>query len=158
MAGRPAKAAALSSGKVGKDKRAARAATEAALRGDSDKLQPPDWLNVRQREVFSFLLAEMDAGGVLGNVDVFVLTSFSVAWDRLESIEQMVNGDLDRLYDKELMAAKSKYAKDFETGLRELSLSPQARAKLGGMSLDKKQKEKDPVLTLLQGKGKISSA
>ena len=62
------------------------------------------------------------------------------------------------LYDRELMAAKTKYADDLKTGLRELSLSPQARAKLGGMAAAQKQKEADPVLTLLQGKGKVSSA
>lgn len=158
MGGRPAKAAAVSSGKIGKDKKTARMEAETALRGASDRLEPPDWLNTRQQEVFRYVVEEMKAGGVLGNVDVFVLTQFSVAVERLEYIERSVNENSMQLFDKDLMLAKTKYTDDFKTGLRELSLSPQARAKLGGMALAQKQKEADPVLTLLQGKGKVSSA
>lgn len=158
MGGRPAKAAAVSSGKIGKNQKAARLEAEAALRGASDRLEPPDWLNDRQRAVFRYVVEEMKAGGVLGNVDVFVLTQFAVAVERLEYIERSVNENAARLLDKDLMAAKTKYTDDFKTGLRELSLSPQARAKLGGMTLAQKQKEADPILTLLQGKGKVSSA
>lgn len=158
MGGRPAKAAAVSSGKIGKDKKTARMEAETALRGASDRLEPPDWLNTRQQEVFRYVVEEMKAGGVLGNVDVFVLTQFSVAVERLEYIERSVNENSMQLFDKDLMLAKTKYTDDFKTGLRELSLSPQARAKLGGMALAQKQKEADPVLTLLQGKGKVSNA
>lgn len=128
------------------------------MRGASDKLEPPGWLNDRQQDIFRYVVSEMEAGGILGNVDVFVLTQFSVAVERLEEIERSVNQDQSTLYDKALMAAKTKYTDDFKTGLRELSLSPQSRAKLGGMALAQKQKEADPVLTLLQGKGKVSSA
>lgn len=158
MGGRPAKAAAVSSGKIGKNQKATRLEAEAALRGASDRLEPPDWLNDRQREVFHYVIEEMRAGGLLGNADVFVLTQFAVAVARLEEIEAAVNDNADLLYDKGLMLAKTKYTDDFKTGLRELSLSPQARAKLGGMTLAQKQKEADPILTLLQGKGKVSSA
>lgn len=158
MGGRPAKAAAVSSGKIGKERKSARAAAESALRGASDRLSPPGWLNDRQCEVFRYVVNEMQAGGLLGNVDVFVLTQFAVAVERLEHIERAVNADTALLCDKELMAAKTKYTDDLKTGLRELSLSPQARAKLGGMAAAQKQKEADPVLTLLQGKGKVSSA
>lgn len=158
MGGRPAKAAAVSSGKIGKERKSARAAAESALRGASDRLSPPAWLNDRQCEIFRYVVNETQAGGLLGNVDVFVLTQFAVAVERLEHIERAVNADTALLCDKELMAAKTKYTDDLKTGLRELSLSPQARAKLGGMAAAQKQKEADPVLTLLQGKGKVSSA
>lgn len=156
--GRSAKPTSVNSKHLSKDEREIRAQTEQFMRGDTDKLEPPDWLTPRQREVFLFLLSEMEAGGILGNADIFILTRFSVAVARLEEIEQGINEKPSSLYDKDLMAAKAKYAKDFDVGLRELSLSPQARAKLGGLALANKKKEEDPVLTLLKGKGKISSA
>lgn len=157
MGGRPAKAAAVSSGKIGGKRRTARIEAEAALRGAGDALDAPEWLNGRQREVFQYVVGEMEAGGVLGNVDLFILTYFSVAVERLECIERKINASGDALCDRELMAAKSKYSDDFKTGLRELSLSPQARAKLGSMAAAQKEKDADPVLRLL-GKGRTSSA
>lgn len=158
MGGRPAKAAAVSSGKIGKGAKETRLKAEAALRGDSDKLTPPDWFNDRQREVFRYVVSEMESGGVLGNVDIFILTQFSVAVERLEGIERSINEDASLLNEKSLMTAKSKYTDDFKAGLRELSLSPQARAKLGGMAAAQKKEEADPVLSLINGKKKISSA
>lgn len=156
--GRPAKPASVNAKHLTKEEKETRVEAEAALRGASDRLEPPDWLNDRQRAVFRYVVEEMEAGGVLGNVDVFVLTQFAVAVERLEYIERSVNENAVRLLDKDLMAAKTKYTDDFKTGLRELSLSPQARAKLGALALSQKQKEADPVLTMLQGKGKVSSA
>lgn len=156
--GRPAKPVNVNAKHLTAEEKKTRGSAESTLRGASDKLEPPGWLNDRQQDIFRYVVSEMEAGGILGNVDVFVLTQFSVAVERLEEIERSVNQDRSTLYDKALMAAKTKYTDDFKTGLRELSLSPQSRAKLGGMALAQKQKEADPVLTLLQGKGKVSSA
>ncbi len=158
MGGRPAKAAAVSSGKIGKEARRARLEAEETLRGAADRLLAPNWFNERQRAVFDYVVAEMEAGSVLGNVDVFVLTQFSIAVERLESIEKQINHEPLLLCDKELMAAKGKYTDDFKTGLRELSLSPQARAKLGGMAAAAAKERTDPVLELLGKKGRTSSA
>lgn len=158
MGGRPAKPVDVNSKHLTNDEKAARKAAENALRGNADTLAPPEWLNARQREIFLYVVGEMEAGNVLGNVDVFVLTHFAVAVERLEAIEKSVNDDAGTLYDKALMAAKTKYTDDFKTGLRELSLSPQARAKLGGMTAARQEQKKDPVLKLLERKGKTSSA
>ena len=152
--GRPAKPAAVSSGKIGKDKRSTRQKKEELLKGKVDKLSPPDWLNERQKEVFTYVAQELAGGKIVGNVDVFVLTSFAVAVDRLEKIEQLLNRDSDAMLDRSLMLAKSKYTADFNTGIKELSLSPQARAKLGGINLDAEKESMDPVLMLLNGGGK----
>ena len=61
------------------------------------------------------------------------------------------------MLDRKLLLAKTKYTADFNTGIRELSLSPQARAKLGGMNFDAEKEKIDPVLMLLSGKGTNAS-
>ena len=63
--GRPAKPAAVSSGKIGKEKRSARKKTEDELRGKSDKLSPPEWLNDRQKEVFEYIEKELAGGKIV---------------------------------------------------------------------------------------------
>lgn len=152
MAGRPAKAASVSSGKVSKETRAKRAKVEAALKGGTNRLVAPEWMNGRQKEVFQFVIEEMAAGQVLGNVDIFVLTRFAVATERLDTLEAGINLCADRMLDKKLMAAKAKYTEDFKLGLRELCLSPQSRAKLSNMTANLKKEEEDPLLKLLKGK------
>ena len=155
--GRPAKPAAVSSGKISKEKRTVRKKTEAKLRGETDKLSPPDWLNERQKEVFQYVIQELAEGKIIGNVDVFVLNSFAVAVDRLEQIERKINQEPEKMLDRKLLLAKTKYTADFNTGIKELSLSPQARAKLGGMNFDAEKEKTDPVLMLLSGKGTNAS-
>ena len=157
--GRPAKPAAVSSGKIGKEKRSARKKTEDELRGKSDKLSPPEWLNDRQKEVFAYIEKELAGGKIVGNVDAFVLTSFSIAVDRLEGIEKYINANSNAMFEREVLQAKAKYTADFNTGIKELSLSPQARAKLGGINIVAEKEKEDPVVKLLNGsRGKASGA
>lgn len=151
---RPAKATKTLSGHATKDEVAEREEVENALRGDGDKLQPPEWLNDGQRQIFSFVIEEMEASGVLGNLDIYVLTQFAVATERMFSIERSINeSDMAAGFDKETMFARNSYVKDFFRGANELSLSPQARAKIGTLNLAKKKEETDPLKKLLAGKG-----
>lgn len=151
---RPAKATKTLAGHATKEDIEERTAAEDALRGSADRLTPPDWLTDDQRAIFEFVVAEMKASDVLGNLDIYVLTQFAVATERMFSIEQTINADfLPEVMDKELMYARNSYVKDFYRGANELSLSPQARAKIGTLSLAKKKEAEDPLRKLLAGKG-----
>ena len=156
--GRPAKPVAISSGKISKETKNKRKETEEKLRGDFQKVIPPDWLNERQRQVFEYVAGELAGGKIVSNVDVFVLTSFAVAVDRLEDIEKSINSKPDMIFDKSLLKAKARYTADFNTGIKELSLSPQARAKLGGINIVAEKENKDPVNELIERQKKISGA
>ena len=151
--GRPAKATKLLSGHITKDDAAARLAVEDELKGASDKIIAPDWLNEGQREVFSFVVAELEASGILGNVDIYVLSQFAVSTERLFDIEQDINDNPGRVYNKDQIFARNSYEKSFWRGANELSLSPQARAKAGAIIREKAEEEKDPLKKLLVGKG-----
>lgn len=122
---------------------------EEKLKGGADKISPPSYLNKRQKEIFAYIVDQLKESGILGNLDVYILTQCSIAIDRLREIETMINKDKSNLYNKDLLSAKDKYTKDLYRCSNELSLSPQSRAKLGNINLQAKQKESDPVLKLV---------
>ena len=151
---RPAKAAQTLTGHITKAELEARSAVEDAARGGDDKIAAPEWLNDGQREVFGFVVKEFEASKILGNIDVYVLTQFAVATERMFAIEADINDRPDAVkYDKDLIFARNSYVKDFWRGASELSLSPQARAKIGTLNLLRNEEEKDPVKRVLESKG-----
>lgn len=124
---------------------------EKKLKGLADKIRPPSYLEKNQRKIFKYIVAQLKASGILCNLDIFVLTTCSIAVDRLREIEDIINSDKNKMWDKDVMSAKDKYTKDFFRCCNELSLSPQARAKIGNLTLQAKGDEEDPVKKALAG-------
>jgi P27 family predicted phage terminase small subunit len=124
---------------------------EEKLRGAADNISPPKHLNSSQKKIFKYIVEELQASGILGNLDVFILSTFSIAVDRMQHIETMFNEDINNLMNKSLISAKDKYTKDFFRCCNELSLSPQSRAKLGNINFQVKAKDDDPLLKVLKG-------
>lgn len=127
----------------------AREEQEARLRGLADKVKPPTYLSKQQKKIFKNIVKELEASGILCNLDIYILATCSIAIDRLQEIEKLVNEDITRLTDSKLMSTKDKYQKDFFRCCNELSLSPQSRAKLGNLNIQAKAKLEDPVLQAL---------
>lgn len=92
---------------------------------------------------------ELKASEILGNLDIFIITSCATALDRIQVIETMINDDPEKLLDRALMSSKDKYTRDFHRAITELSLSPAARAKLGNINLNRQQEQEDPLLKAL---------
>jgi P27 family predicted phage terminase small subunit len=124
---------------------------EKKLKGNSDKLIPPSYLTASQKKIFSYIVLELEASEILGNLDIFILTQCAICIDRLENIEKAINKDINLLSDSAFMGSKGKYTSDLFRCMNELSLSPQARAKIGNMNLKKKEEDKDPLLKVLRG-------
>ncbi len=124
---------------------------EDALRGGDNKIAASNRLNANQKKIFNYIVAEMAASNILGNLDTFILETACIAIDRLQGIEKLINQDFERICDKDLMAAKNKYTSDFFKCCQELSLSPQSRAKMGILAANKKMEEQDPLLRVLKG-------
>lgn len=148
---RPTKSVKTMSKNLTKDEIQIREETEKKLKGAADNISPPNHLNARQKKIFNYIVEELQASGILGNLDVYILSTFSIAVDRIQEIEKMINKDIEKLNDKNLMSAKDKYTKDFFRCCNELSLSPQSRAKLGNINFQVKVKEDDPLLKVLHG-------
>lgn len=148
---RPSKSVSMTSKNLTKEEIRVRQETEDKLKGAADSISPPSHLNDQQKEIFNYIVDELKASGILGNVDIYILSTCSIAIDRLQEIEKMINEDVNNLFNKNLMSAKDKYTKDLFRCTNELSLSPQSRAKLGNIKVQKQQQENDPLLQVLSG-------
>src|SRR5690348_7187295 len=132
---RPTKSTTTRTGNMTKEEKRARLDQEGKLKGKADNILPSEYLNEHQKELFKYIVDELRASGILSNLDIFALETCVIAIDRLQHIETMINNDLELLRDKMLMASKDKYTKDLFRTVNELSLSPQARAKLGNLNI-----------------------
>lgn len=144
---RPAKAVDTMSKHLTKAEKDMRIQTENKLKGSSDKITPPVYLSASQKKLFNYIAAELQNSSILGNLDVYILATCAIAIDRLQTIETMINKDINLLYDKEIMSAKDKYTKDLYRCCNELSLSPQSRAKMANINIQ--AKEENPLLKAL---------
>ena len=147
---RPAKSLATVSGAMTKAESEERKKTEKKLKGRSDKLKPPRYLTRDQKKIFKFILDETEEAGILGNLDVYVLTMAAVYIDRVADIEKQINENPQLLLESKLMSAKEKYSKDFFRICNELSLSPQARAKISIANVKAIKENRNPILDVLE--------
>lgn len=123
---------------------------ESKLKGLSDKVKkPPNYLTLEQKKIYRFIYGELEASGILSNLDSYLLSTASISIDRLQYIEGIINKKPTAIMNKDLMSAKDKYNKDFFRCCNELSLSPQSRAKFGSLSLQAKADEEDPLIKAL---------
>lgn len=148
--GRPAKSVKVKTGAIASDEAAVRSSVEDKLRGEAVKPEPPDGLTPGQKKIFQFIVDGLAAGEILGKLDVFVLESTAVAVDRLRIINGMIDEDPQLLLSTALQNNRAKYQSDLWRGCSELCLSPQARAKLGGLAAQKAKESKDPLLEILK--------
>ena len=114
-------------------------------------LKPSSRLNSNQKKLFLEIKHHIENVGIHGDIDAHMLETCAIAIDRLQNIEKMINADFDRIRDRELMAAKSKYTIDFLKGVEFFGMAPTARAKFGSLLTAKKAEEKDPLLKVLKG-------
>jgi len=134
-----------------KDEIAARQEMEQSLRGVEAKPRPPKHLTKKQKAVFNRIVKLLAPSKILGTLDDYILAQCAISIDRLQYIENQINEDPAQLENRELINARDKYARDFYRGCNELSLSPQARAKLANTCLLEQQKQEDPVRKALEG-------
>ncbi len=139
---RPAKAIDTNSMKMSKKERAERKQTEEKLRGSNEDIKPFTYLNKRQKAIFKDILKNLNKD-ILSNLDTYLLNQTAITIERLESLEKAINeaskitDENGKVKDKldvstivQLKSARDMYSKDFFRCCNELSLSPQARAKI----------------------------
>jgi len=125
----------------------AKLGTEEKLKGKSDKLKPPKYLTPTQKKTFKFIVKELEGAGILGNLDVYVLSECCIALDRMQEIESKINQEPELIISDKLLQAKDRYTKSFFRCCNELCLSPQSRAKMGNLNLQ--AKEENPLIKAL---------
>lgn len=134
-----------------KDEIEARVEQEEILKGKTDKIKPHPKLTPNQKKIFKYITSELEESKLLGNLDIYLLNQTSIAIDRLQEIEFIINEKPKAMFSKVILAAKEKYSKDFYRGMNELCLSPQSRAKLANITMQGQKDKKDPLLQVLDG-------
>ena len=121
--------------------------TENQLKGECDQLEPAEYLNNRQKEIFNYIVNNLKESNLLGNLDVYLLNITSIAIQKLEELEGMINEDITLLQNSSIRSNLKYYSSTFFKGCTELCLSPQSRAKL---AVSFKTDEEDPLLAILR--------
>lgn len=146
---RPCKSAAVQAERsLNKDECAARTENEKKLKGAADKLRPPAYLTTPQKKIYKYIVSNLKASGILGNLDVYVLAECSICIDRMQELEKRINANPESIVSPSITAAKDKYTKAFFRYCNELCLSPQARAKMANINVQS-QKEDNPLIKAL---------
>ncbi|WP_077369700.1 phage terminase small subunit P27 family [Anaerosalibacter sp. Marseille-P3206] len=148
---RPCKSVNVISKNLTKEEKEIRLKAEEKLKGGADKISPPKHLTKEQKKIFRSIVKELKESGILGNLDVYILSTCAVALDRIRTIEIMINENPKLISDTDLRLALDKYTKDFFRCCNELSLSPQSRAKFANINMQAKEEKEDPLLRVLRG-------
>lgn len=141
---------ALSSKHYTKEELEIRQANEDRLKGQSDKIKPPSYLNKNQKKIFKYIVEQLEASGILSNLDIYILADCCVSLDRIESIDRMINEDPKLLSDRKLLTTRKDCENAFFRCCSELCLTPQGRAKLVGINFQAQQDSEDPLLKALR--------
>lgn len=149
---RPAKAIDTNSMKMSKEERKERETSEKELRGPNENIKAFNYLNKRQKAIFKDILNNLNKN-ILSNLDTYLLNQTAITIERLESLEKEINiaskvidengkkkDKLDVSLIASLKSIRDMYSKDFFRCCNELSLSPQARAKLSINTIPEKKK------------------
>ena len=153
---RPTKSITTRTGHMSKDEIDARIEYEAKLRGESDDIRPPSFLSKEQEEKFVAIVDYLKPSGILGNIDVYILTQAAISIDRIQECERHINefGVVNNEGKPSVyLKVKDSYMKEFFRLCNELSLSPQARAKLANINAGVEKEQQDPLLKIIQGGG-----
>jgi len=110
-------------------------------------LQPAEYLNDRQKAIFYYIVNNLKESNLLGNLDVYLLHITSIAIQKLEELEGMINQDITLLEKSSIRNSLKHYNQVFFKGCTELCLSPQSRAKL---AVSFKTDEEDPLLAIIR--------
>ena len=150
---RPAKAVATQTCAATKEERLVRLNNEKRLRGSSDNLMPPEYLTEPQKKIYNYIVDNLKDTDILGNLDAYTLEQAAITIDRIQDCEMQINAKGLVLSGKAnpLIAIKKAYMADFFKLCTELSLSPQARAKLANAQFKSKENKADPLLKALAG-------
>lgn len=88
---RPTKSVNTMSKNLAKEEKQLRQEVEEKLKGAADKISPPKHLNTRQKKIFKYIVTELKASGILGNLDTYILGACAIAIDRINEIEKLIN-------------------------------------------------------------------
>lgn len=110
---RPAKLTIITSKNLTKAEREVRRTAEKKLAGNAEKLKAKSYLTGKQKRVFDYIVNELKAAGVVGSLDIYILTQTAITIDRLRTIEEFINQNPDKLYSTSVINSRTKLMGNF---------------------------------------------
>ena len=150
MSGRRAVSSKVISKHLTKDEKLIRETVEDNLKGNDDKLLPPEYLNEGQAEIFNFIVDELSSSKILGNIDRFAIEKTAIAIERTQVMEKQINENPSLLENATFINSKTKYDTIFNKMCDSLCLTPSARAKVALACSNKVNEVKNPLLSALE--------
>ncbi|WP_019850637.1 phage terminase small subunit P27 family [Desulfitobacterium sp. PCE1] len=156
---RAAKPIELQTKHLTKEEIAKRKDAEQKLKGDDALVyKPPKHLKPEEKKIYRFLVKELQASGILCNLDIMILEQTVDSVCRLKECKALIDqyGILlkkgnDEFAKNPACTAYKDYNSIFNKCCMELGLSPSARAKLAQVNINAKETEEDPLLKALRG-------
>jgi P27 family predicted phage terminase small subunit len=108
--------------------------------------EPPDELSNERKNIYRFIYNALSDSGLIKLLDIETILQACITIDRLHEIDTQI--DQEGL-NKNLLSLKDQLFKQYLKIADLLCMSPSARAKLGTLTTNKK--EKDPLIELLEG-------
>lgn len=163
---RHSKPTSLSTGKIGKEEIEKRKNQEEKLKGNDDLVyEPPKHLSKKEKELYSFLVEELRASGILNNLDVTILETTVDAIVRMKESNKLIkkyglivekaDGSLQR---NPASTIYKDYNAIFNKCCMELGLSPSSRARLTVINVNAQKDNEDPLLKMMKERKNRSGA
>jgi len=140
-----------------KEERAARLEAEAKVKGNTDLLyEEPTDITEEEKQVYFFLLKELEELGVLSNLDIELLklTANTIinlrnAKECIRAYGQVLQKADGSLYKNPAVAILKDFEAIYARCCRELCLSPQSRMSLSRLIAETKDSSEDELLKIL---------
>lgn len=156
---RAAKPAELQTRHFTKEEIAERKEAEEKLKGNDNLVyKPPKHLEPEEKKLYKFLVKELEASGILCNLDINILEQTVDSIRRMRECRELItqygiliikeNGELVK---NPACTAYKDYNSIFNKCCMELGLSPSSRARLAQVNINAKQTDDDPLLQALRG-------
>lgn len=160
---RPRKPAALKAGKSeSKQHLDARALIEDGLKGGTDLVNTyvPDNLDDIAKAYYKFILKELEAGGILANLDIPMLSQMAEALSMMDRLKEFYDTEGMIIYktdrngntfpvENPAINTYMKYQTIFMKIATQFGLSPSARSNLAEMNMAQQAEDSDPLLRAL---------
>lgn len=125
---------------------------EESIKGNNNKITiPPDYLSDKEKNIYKYIVNELVDTNILTNLDVFILCKFVETIIQLYKLREIKSKNINAMIDSRVTALFKELNKDFYKCIEELSLSPQARAKLANLAVQNKEEKEDPLIKILKG-------
>lgn len=135
--------------------------SEDELKGKSEKVTDvPEHLSDLAKEYYSFIVNEMEVSGVLSNLDIPIVEQISETLATIRECDKDIQKDGHWYFEPDrngreikkknvAVDIKDKALNQFKQMAVQLGMTPSSRTSLAALNVEKKEKEEDPLLKVL---------